>query len=131
MILTRSSRQKRLSRIRRKKREILKFLEEAKGEAKEQGFSTAEEYLLWRTLRREGIEADHNVYIYGVEVDLYISRVKLIVEVGYPDENFRIKWDMLKEMGYKFLYFSNREVWDRSLLPNTVGRIKGIYLAVT
>jgi len=131
MILTRTSRQKRLSRIRRKKREILKFLEEAKGEAKEQGFSTAEEYLLWRALRREGIEADHNVNIYGVEVDLYISRAKLIVEVGYPDENFRIKWDMLKEMGYKFLYFSNREVWDRSLLPNTVGRIKGIYLAVT
>jgi len=119
--LTKTRRQRRLSKIRRERERLKEFLSEVEKEAVKKGFKSAEEYLLWDALRKEGIEAEHNVKVCGFEVDLFI-RPNLIVEVGFLDDYLQKKWDVLEEKGYKFLYFSNLEIRKRDILQNTVRR---------
>ncbi|MFQ5759186.1 MAG: hypothetical protein ACE5IF_05870 [Candidatus Bathyarchaeia archaeon] len=123
--MTKTRRKKRISRMMKKRRLREEFLKEAEREGRKLGFKTAEEYILWKALREEGVEADHNVRVCGVEVDFYI-KPNLIVEVGFLDNNLRKAWEMLEEKGYRVLYFANIEIRNGVLSRDTAKKIKKV-----
>jgi len=111
------TRKKKLLKKSKNKKHLKEYLERMKQEGQKLGFKTAEEYMLWKALKEEGMEAGHNVEIYGIEADFYI-KPNLVIEVGFLDDNLKKAWSMLEEKGYKVLYFANLEIRDRTLLPN-------------
>lgn len=90
--------------------------------AKEMGFKTSEEYMLFEELRKNDVEVRHNVHLLGTEVDLFVSP-KLIIEVGFRDDFLMKKWDDFEEKGFDFLYFPNVEIHDPELLKRCVGKV--------
>jgi len=123
--MTKTKRQKRLSKIRRKKKLLKMRLEVIEKDAREKGFKSPEEYILWQALKDVDIDVQHNSLLYGFEVDLFI-KPNLIVEVGFLDENLKNHWNFFEEKGYNFLYFSNMEIHNKSVLKNSIGKIKKI-----
>jgi len=91
-------------------------------EAEKKGFKSAQEYLLYNELVSRGFTVNHNTYLDGDEVDLFIPP-KTVIEIGFRDANLLRKWDKFTEMGYNFLYYSNLEIHDASILDNTVEKI--------
>lgn len=101
---------------------ILKKNMEIFQESEKNGFKSAQEYTLFNGLIDRGVTVHHNVYIDGEEIDLFVSP-STIIEVGFRDDNLLRKWNKFTEMGYKFLYFSNMEIHDTSILNNTIAKI--------
>jgi len=128
--MTKTRRKKRLLKKLEEKKQLKEYLQRMKQEGQKLGFKTAEEYLLWEVLKDEGIEAAHNVEIYGIEVDFYI-KPNLVIEVGFLDDNLKKAWSMLEEKGYQVLYFANLEIRDRTLLHNIPENIKEILKKIT
>jgi len=90
--------------------------------AKEMGFKSPEEYMLFEELRKNDVEVRHNVHLWGTEVDLYVPP-RLVIEVGFRDEYLMKKWYEFEKAGFSFLYFSNVEIHDPNLLKRCVGKV--------
>lgn len=90
--------------------------------AKEIGFKTPEEYMLFEELRKNDVNVRHNVHLLGTEVDIYVPP-KLVIEVGFRDKYLMKKWDDFEEKGFDFLYFQNVEIHDPTLLERCVGKV--------
>lgn len=85
-------------------------------------FKTPEEYLLFEELRKNDVDVRHNVYLRGMEIDLYVPP-KLVIEVGFRDAFLMKKWDSFVEVGFDFLYFPNVEIHDPELLKRSVRKV--------
>jgi hypothetical protein len=90
--------------------------------AKEMGFKSPEEYILYDELRKNKIDVKHNVHLRGTEIDLYVPP-KLIIEVGHRDDRLLKKWNDFERGGFSFLYFSNIEIHDSDLLKRCIEKI--------
>ena len=90
--------------------------------AKKMGFKSPEEYILYDELRKNKIDVKHNVHLRGTEIDLYVPP-RLIIEVGYRDDILLKKWDEFEKAGFSFLYFSNIEINEPSILKRCVEKI--------
>jgi len=113
-------------RIIKEKHKRLKLLNKNKQifeKAKKLGFKSAQEFILYNDLKKEGIEVYHNKYILGEEVDFFIPP-NTIIEIGFRDDSLLRKWDKFNERGYNFLYFANLEVDNKTTLKHTVKKIK-------
>jgi hypothetical protein len=114
--MTKTRRKKRILKEQEKRERIESFREKLTQEGRMLGFQTGEEYLLWKTLDREGIKADHNIEILGEEVDLFI-KPNLIIELGLLDDYEKVKYERFKKHGYNVLHF-------RSIDRSNIGVIK-------
>jgi len=90
--------------------------------AKEMGFKSPEECILFEALKKNNVDIRHNVHLLGTEVDLYVPP-KLIIEVGFRDDFLMKKWDYFVEEGFDFLYFPNVEIHDPELLKRCVRKV--------
>jgi len=90
--------------------------------AKKLGFKSPEEYILFEELRKKDVDVRHNVHLRGTEIDLYIQP-KLVIEVGHRDDMLLKKWYEFEKEGFSFLYFSNIEIRDPSILKRCVDKI--------
>ncbi len=86
------------------------------------GFKSPEEYILFDELRKKDIDVKHNVYIRGMEVDLFIPP-KLVIEIGYRDDALMKKWDYFEKEGFSFKYFSNMAIRDTDSLKSCVRQV--------
>lgn len=121
--MTKTRRKKRTNREKHKRLELLNKNKKIFEKAKKLGFKSAQEFILYNALKKEGIKVYHNENILGEEVDFFIPP-KTIIEIGYRDENLIRKWDKFNERGYNFLYFANLEVDNKNMLKHTVKKIK-------
>ena len=81
------------------------------------GFKTKEEYIVYSALKKKRLDVQHNIIMFGTEIDLFIPP-KIIIEIGYRDKYLLKKWDYAIENGYEFIYISNIEV----NIPETLKR---------
>ena len=110
-------------RMRAKTKEKLKTrLSQVWRKAKKLGFKSPEEYILFEELRKKDVDVRHNVHLRGTEIDLYIQP-KLVIEVGHRDDMLLKKWYEFEKEGFSFLYFSNIEIRDPSILKRCVDKI--------
>lgn len=121
--MKKTKRKKRIIREKQKRLELLNKYRQIFEEAKKLGFKSAQEFILYKALKKEGIEVYHNKHILGEEVDFFIPP-KTIIEIGFRDDNLVRKWDKFIERGYNFLYFANLEVDNKNILKHTVKKIK-------
>ena len=120
--MTKTKRKKRINREQKKKTELLKSNVEIFRSAEKNGFKSAQESVLYNKLIDRGVAVRHNVFIEGDEIDLFVPP-KTIIEIGFRDEHLLRKWNKFTELGYNFLYFSNIEIHDASILNNTINNI--------
>lgn len=121
--MTKSKSKKRVIREKCKRLELLNKNKRIFKNAKKLGFKSAQEFILYNALKKEGIKVYHNKYIMGEEVDFFIPP-KTIIEIGFRDDNLLKKWDKFNERGYNFLYFANLEVDNKTTLKHTLKKIK-------
>ena len=86
------------------------------------GFKTQEEYIVFSALKKKHLDVQHNISMFGTEIDLFIPP-KIIIEIGYRDEYLMEKWDDFVEKGYEFIYVSNVEVNNPEILERYVNNI--------
>jgi len=90
--------------------------------AEKMSFKTAEKYLLFEELKKNNVDVRYNIYLRGMEIDLFIPP-KLVIEVGFRDAFLMKKWDYFTEKGFDFLYFQNVEIHDPNLLKRSVREV--------
>lgn len=78
--------------------------------------------MLFEELRKKDVDIRHNVYLRGMEVDLYVPP-KLVIEVGFRDDALMRKWDYFEKDGFSFLYFSNMAIRDTDALKSCVRKV--------
>ena len=86
------------------------------------GFKSPEEYILFEELKKNDVNIIHNIYIHGMEIDLFIPP-KIVIEIGFRDAALMKKWDYFDSIGCHFLYFSNMEIRDVDALKSCVRKI--------
>ena len=121
--MTKARRKKRIIKEKHKRLKLLNKNKQIFKKAKKLGFKSAQEFILYNDLKKEGVEVYHNKYILGEEVDFFIPP-NTIIEIGFRDNNLLRKWDKFNERGYNFLYFANLEVDNKTTLKHTVKKIK-------
>jgi len=121
--MTKTRRKKRIIKEKHKRLKLLNKNKQIFKKAKKLGFKSAQEFILYNDLKKEGVEVYHNKYILGEEVDFFIPP-NTIIEIGFRDNNLLRKWDKFNERGYNFLYFANLEVDNKTTLKHTVKKIK-------
>ncbi len=86
------------------------------------GFKSPEEYILFEELRKNDVNVMHNIYLHGMEIDLFVPP-KIVIEIGFRDAAMMKKWNYFDSIGFPFLYFSNIEIRDPNALRSCVGKI--------
>ncbi len=120
--MTRTKRKKRRVKQQKIKEKRIKRIGIIGREADRKGFASAQELMLYNELVRKGITVYHNAYLDGDEIDRFIPP-KTVIEIGFRDDHLIRKWNKFTEMGYNFLYYSNMEIHNASMINRTVKQI--------